>query len=349
MTVNIYDSADSVAEVDKTSAPVPQREYADSAISGHVHGFDYARCLFAVMVVALHTRALGASAKADVVYDHFFSLAVPSFILISLFLFVAKGNVTGRSLAQRVERLLLLFVFWSAAHAIVFHKTEDILRGCESATGLVRTAVKGGNDIFYFFSCLAFVTIVAAAVCRLAPRVLWTLALVATCGLWVMSSLAGGRLSEELANYYNPLNFVPYAFVAPLVVDQVRQGSLKSSAAKTVAVFALLFMTWLIATLLEPHYLHTADGRWPSAYSRPSAVLGAVTVICLFLLISRPAPRIVQRLADCSLGIYCVHIFVKPSAGIAAVPNHFAQFLIVLIVSIAIVAFLRYALARQMI
>lgn len=66
----------------------------------------------------------------------------------------------------------------------------------------------------------------------------------------------------------------------------------------------------------------------------------AVTVICLFLLISRPAPRIVQRLADCSLGIYCVHIFVKPSAGIAAVPNHFAQFLIVLIVSIAIVAFL---------
>ena len=345
--MSVYQSHGCVAE--EETAPMPRPDSADRAISGHVHGFDYARCLLAVLVVALHTRALGLSAKADVVYDHFFSLAVPSFMLISLFLLVAKGEVRGSGLARRVQRLALLFIFWSAAYAVVFHKTGDIVSGCRSATGFVRIAVEGGNPIFYFFSCLAFVTLATAAACRLAPRVLFVLALVSTCGLWFMSAHAGGRLSEELANYYNPLNFLPFAFVAPLVVDQVRKGILKSSATKTAAVFAVLCAAWVTMTLLETHFLRTADGRSPSAYSRPSAVLGAVAVVGLFLLISHPAPRLVRRLADCSLGIYCVHIFVKESARIASIPGRFSQFLIVLSVSIAIVAFLRRALARQMI
>ena len=175
------------------------------------------------------------------------------------------------------------------------------------------------------------------------------LALVSTCGLWFMSALSGGRLSEELANYYNPLNFLPFAFVAPLVVDQVRKGILQSSATKTAAVFAILCAAWVTLTLLEMRFLRTADGRSPSAYSRPSAILGAVTVVGLFLLISLPAPWFLRRLADCSLGIYCVHIFVKESARITSVSGRFSQFLIVLSVSIAIVVFLHRALARQMI
>ena len=109
-------------------APMSRPDSSDRAILSHVHGFDYARCMLAVLVVALHTRALGLSARADVVYDHFFSLAVPSFMLISLFLFVAKGEVPGRGFVPRVQRLVLLFVFWSAAYAVVFHKTDDILR-----------------------------------------------------------------------------------------------------------------------------------------------------------------------------------------------------------------------------
>jgi hypothetical protein len=307
------------------------------------------------MVVALHTRALGvrtspdAAYSPDLIYDHGFSLAVPSFMLVSLFLFVAKGDMRGRSLLRRVQRLVLLFVFWSAVYAIVFHTTDDVLRDSRSITGLVRTTVKGGNPVFYFFSCLAFVTLVTAAVCRLAPRVLWLLAIVSTCALWLMSSLAGGRFSEELANYYNPLNFLPYAFVAPLIVNHVRNGALKSSVSKTAAIFAVLCAAWVTLMMLETRFLICADGRSPSAYSRPSAVLGAVTVVGLFLLISRPAPRLVRGLAECSLGIYCVHIFVKASTRISAVPSLVGQFLIVLVVSIAIVAFLRYALARQMI
>jgi surface polysaccharide O-acyltransferase-like enzyme len=339
----------------------------DGAVSGHIRGFDYARCVLAVLVVVLHTRALGLSSRVDPVYHHVCTLAVPSFMLISLYLFVAKGEVRGRSLARRVQRLLLLFIFWSAAYAVVFQKTDSVLRDCQSVKGLYCTAIEGGNPIFYFFSCLAFVTLVAASVCRLAHRVLCPLAIVSTCGLWFMSSLAGGMLSEELVTYYNPLNFLPYAFVAPLIVAIVRSGVLKSSTAKTAAIFAVLCAAWVAVTLLETSFLHTADGRSPSPYSRPSAVVGALTVVGSFLLISRPAPLLVRRLADCSLGIYCVHYFVKESAAIATVEAqlprlfvmqgagvgeataHFAHFVIVLVVSIAIVAFLRHALARQMI
>jgi surface polysaccharide O-acyltransferase-like enzyme len=339
----------SVLSPQEPAVPPSDTLSTDRDLSSHVHGFDYARCLLAVAVVALHTRAFGLSRSADVIYDHLCSLAVPSFMLISLYLFVAKGDVNGRVLARRLERLVLLFIFWSAAYAFVFHKTDDILRGCRSVTGLVRTLVEGGNPIFYFFTCLAIATLVSAGVCRLPPRVLWVLAILSICGLWFMSASAGGRLSEELANYYNPLNFLPYAFIAPLIVAQVRQGRLKSHAARPAVILAALCAAWAIATLLETSFLHTADRRSPSAYARPSAALGATAVVGLFILISHPAPRPVRWLSDCSLGIYCTHIFVKESARITEIPSHFMQFLVVLAVSIAIVAFLRHALARQMI
>jgi hypothetical protein len=367
MSTNVYNS--SRGANDGGSAVSLRERPGDFGCSlvGHVHGFDYARCILAIVVVALHTRVLGMSKNASFVYDHFFSLAVPCFMLISLFLFAAKGKVNGRNVARRVERLVLLFIFWSVVYAVVFHKSDEIVQACHSMTGLIRTAIEGGNSIFYFFSCLAFVTFVTAFACRLGSPTLWTLAIASTCGLWVMSSLAGHRLSEEFANYYNPLNFIPYAFVAPIIAAQVRDGALRSSAAKKMMMFTSILTIWAALTLLEMRCL-PAIGEWsPSAYSRPSAVFGAVFVVKLFLLISHPAPRVVRWLADCSLGIYCVHIFVKESVRLTAMSAHFsqhfafawsavseiftrtAQFTTVLVLSIVIVAFLRHALARQMI
>ena len=293
-------------------------------------------------------KAFGTSAYARAVYDHVLSLAVPSFFLISLFLFADKGQTGGRRLFRRIERLVLLFVFWSGLHVLIFRDTGPFADALHSITGFVRLAVKGGNAVFYFFSCLALMTLVASMACRLAPRLLWLLAVLSICGLWPMSALAGGNLSEEFANYYNPLNFLPYAFVAPVLASQVKAGSLRMSAVKASVVLGAVFLLFASVTLLEGRFLRTADGRVPAAYSQPSAVLGAVVVVLLALMVRRPAPWFVKRLSDFSLGIYCVHEFVKAAIS-DIVPAPHWQCLAVFGLSIVVVAFLRHALARQMI
>ena len=234
-------------------------------------------------------------------------------------------------------------------YAVVFRVTGPFVHAFDSTTGFVRLAVEGGNPVFYFFSCLALITLVASITCRLAPRVLWPLAVLSTCGLWLMSSLSGGRISEEFANYYNPLNFVPYAFVAPILSSQVKRGMPRGpSTAKVAAVVAAACVLFAAVALLESSFLRTADGRVPAAYSRPSAIIGAVIVVLLALLVRRPAPWWVRRLSDFSLGIYCVHVFVKPPVANFA-QHPLWQCLAVFGLSIVLVAFLRRALARQMI
>ncbi len=309
--------------------------------SARFSGFDYARCLLALAVVALHTQASGASRVAQAIYGHVLALAVPSFFLISLFLFAEKGQTSGRALARRVERLLLLFVFWSAAYAIAFRDSSPFVHAFNSVTNLVRLAVQGGNPVFYFFSCLALMTLAASVACRLPPPAVWALAVLSTSGLWLMTAMAGGRLSDEFAKYYNPLNFLPYAFIGPLLVSLVKRGSLRTPAAKATAL-AALFLVFAIITLLERQFLRMADGREPEPYSHPSTVLGAMLVVLAALMVRRPAPWLVRRLSEYSLGIYCVHVFLKPAISGFAQPPLW-QCLALFALSIPVVAFLRRA------
>ncbi len=75
----------------------------------------------------------------------------------------------------------------------------------------------------------------------------------------------------------------------------------------------------------------------------------AFAVVALSVLVIRPAPFLVRLLSDYSLGIYCVHVFVKSAGFITAVPFPFLRCLAVMGASIALIAFLRHSLARRMI
>ncbi len=233
---------------------------ADGSAARHFHGFDYARCVLALAVVALHTSAFGTSAYARAVYDHVLSLAVPSFFLISLFLFADKGQTGGRPAfsPHRAARAAVRLLVRPARRSYSVIPVRS-LHALHSITGFVRLAVKGGNAVFYFFSCLALMTLVASMACRLAPRLLWLAG-----GVVDMRTVAdvGTRRRKAVGGVRELLQSVEFRCPTRSSRRFWRHKSkgriaAASSAVKASAVLGAVFLLFASVTLLEGRFLRT--------------------------------------------------------------------------------------------
>ena len=254
------------------------------------HGFDYLRCFACIAVVAIHCALFESSdlALSRVINRNVVMLAVPVFLLMSLYLF----NKHGYPLKQRLTRYVWLYLFWVGIYTFAFGGWASIGGAVSHGNvgGLLGYILTGGHSLFYFLVALIFLTFISYAFRELPSWVL-VMALVASVVLIAaLSSGGAGRPSVYLV--FVP--FLPLAFV----------GLLASRGSVGLPWIGLLAVVSLVAALVEWHY------NLDASYSRTSVTGFSSVAFLLALRVRSPAPRPLVTLADCSLGVYCLHVFL---------------------------------------
>lgn len=283
----------------------PDRYYA---------GFDYLRAILSLAVIAIHTNLLTAHGKFsleetginifDIIQFNLFFLAVPVFLLISLFLFYKKNGTLLKD-GRRIYQLVILYVFWTSIW-ILFKDTRP-------RDGIYETLIflmRGGKSIFWFFFSLTFTTALAAVTRKLSPRLTW----IALCiSLFVIALFPILNMADPayqyLVAFWNPLGFIPYVFAARLFVyyENIAKSHRSIQLILLVTFIALCCIEWL--TLIHPNHRLVQFVEMP-IYSRVSVAIGASLLFIAALKIQSSPPRFIQLLSASSLGLYCTHPFL---------------------------------------
>lgn len=301
-------------------------------------GFDYLRAIFSIAIVADHTGLfllatfLGISALTDVLYANFSYVAVPVFFQISLFLFYLKNEKLGLQyfIQKRLSKLVSLYLFWVFVKVLcdLFINNENwvIKVATSSVRGLLEMIVSGGNSPFYFFFSLLFITILAKIFILLSSKFKGLLGktqinyflLFISCILIFSFSIIGLITTNDpsdkqmtflsvfssIAQWnYNPLNFLPYIFTAAIVVQELKEGKLRSITPQFRFKLYILAALFLIFTLLEWYGLKNL-----LQYSRLSLVFSSWLLLYLALLSTRKPAAIITFISNCSLGLYAFHL-----------------------------------------
>lgn len=289
----------------------------------YFHGFDYLRTLFVLCVVAIHTKLFSSytplftkvsySLKDISIFDiiHFNLLfsAVPGFLIISVYLSSNKVYSHKKDYIRKIEGLLYLYLFWVGILVISMGLKPSL-----SIAGITGFIIRGGNSLFYFFFTLIFITIISFFFDKINRYLFYFLFFCSILSLWLYPIL--NIVSEKfkyLVAYWNPLLFLPYAFIGKIFSENIKENQDKDRVSKSTIV--LLLLTFVISAVFEWAYLPNENHKlvlssiMPS-YARLSPAIGAVLLLIFAFKINKPAPVFIKILSDASLGVYCVHIFV---------------------------------------
>jgi len=290
-------------------------------------GFDCLRAVMSLAVVAWHLHLFGVStlfdergffhhtiSLSDVINFHLLLLAVPVFFLISLFLFFDRYKIRGHYFRDRIKKILCLYGFWLGLF-FLFYACRYGFSSLLPADGknLLIKIVSGWSTLYYFFFSLLLMTCLARMVVLVPRPVVWLLCVLSLLSLWTMALLVKmGVVAGYWVAYWNPLNFVPYVFIARLFSDTAGQDLSTFSSLS----FLLLLLGFIVAASFEWQWMICGrnfqynDCAMP-AYTRVSLVLGAFIVFRLSWFIRRRPNRLIRFLADYSLGLYCLHGYVS--------------------------------------
>ncbi len=296
------------------------------------YGIDYLRCFMSLSVIAWHLRLFGETGFfnidefrshtigwVDIIYFHVFFLAVPIFFLISLFMFIDRRIITLKYLSMRIERLAYLYLFWLGAGLLVYlnlnNKPMSELFNAWSSSFHQAALVffSGGFTLYYYFLDLIFLTLFSYVTAVWHCWIQWAMAIVSLMLLWIFPAIVRWfGMWEITVAYWNILNFIPYVFIANLILHYRRR------------LISHLVFKWLTAVLAFT-FIVTACCEWQwfvcignftynnfavPPYMRISVAIGTTLLFVISLRVRNPVPDWVKFLSKNSLGLYCLHQIV---------------------------------------
>ncbi|RCL29147.1 hypothetical protein C6A77_03575 [Pseudomonas sp. AFG_SD02_1510_Pfu_092] len=291
-------------------------------------GLDFCRIVACLMVVLLHI-ASAATARLDDnwmssnLYNSLVRSCVPLFLMLSgaLLLNRAEGAVTFYR--KRFVRILPPLVFWSAFYAL-WRTTMGIGYGSLWQTALAMLQGPVYYHLWYLYTIIGiylFMPYMAKIYQHSGPqekRVFLGLWLIVSCLLptiaQLVPALANLTSTFELFSF---MGFAGYAFLGAYVFEHIRLYG-PGNALLNLGGFLIAGVLTATAT----HYLSVQQGL-PSqvfySYVSPLVVLAA---ICAFRLLLALGGQLVQHskllaeLSGCTLGLYCLHVFMMNRASI---------------------------------
>jgi len=334
------------------------------------YGIDYLRSFMSLVVIAWHLRLLGATGFfhigefetqqfgwADLIYYHVFFLAVPSFYLISLFMFSNRQEISAKYLLNRIERFAYLYLFWLGVGVLVYSKLNDIsvlvlFRSWTSSLHqFAFVFFSGAGTLYYFFVNLILLTLVSYFTVTWNYRLQCVLLGFSLMQMWGFPAVVCWfERCEYMVAYWNFFNFIPYVFISNLIIHYQRR--LSSPVVFKWLIIVLTF-SCAIAAYCEWHWfvcignLKYNDLAVPP-YMRISVAIGTSLLFVLSLRLRRRVPKWVKFLSDNSLGLYCLHqivmIVLQKSEGYETLHRYqIIEFLTVILISIVLSLFLRRA------
>lgn len=244
------------------------------------------------------TLALWAERILQFFYLNISLLAVPSFVLISLYLFIRKLSEDGDYWKKRFLKLFQIYVFWVGIQFMLYLLTggplplplKTIIRsgGPDLSFGLLLPVMP---SIFYYLYVLIFCTVLAFLFFKVPEKIKWIVAVLVIAGSCVYFLLTPsyqiGIDTRSMKNYYL---YAPVAYYLYRYRDQF------------VKYRVFLLVGCVCGIVLE----YTIAGM-TSAYGRLSIFLGALALVSYFISGWRTASRPVVLLSRYSLGIFALH------------------------------------------
>ncbi len=295
-----------------------------------IEGIDYLRAIMSVFVVVWHMDGAGRSlifskeqypdhrfTLSDFLNFHVLLLAVPTFILMSNYLFVLHGT-SWAALKRRLWRLAILVTFWPIALTLYkksVYGLPDLVPG--SPSSLVSFVLTAGHTIYFFFVSLIVCLVVTHFISRLRSPAVWfgsVLSVVLLFSLPLATKLSGW---SWLSACVNPLNFIPYSFAAVLLsryAGYVAHRKALILAAGLFLAVALSVAEWRLDTgsiffASEDPFLRGQDSAIP-AYTRASLLFSTVVVLILAANPAIKAHGAVRFMSRHALALYCIHPFL---------------------------------------
>ena len=318
----------------------------------HFEGIDFLRAILSVFVVTWHMEGGGRSLifskeymnhsfmVSDFINFHVLLLAVPTFIMISNYIYSLKED-NFEYLKKRLRRLFLIFSFWITVQILWESGSHGFIRMIpHSLTSLLIMIFEESGGLF-FLICL-MITLTAThyiAKCRTSFVVAgFILSLICLFAMPVLSKMLA---FYPLCAYWNPSNFIPYPFAAVLLVrlsDHISR--LRTIVFISAAILALLFsfVEWHID--VGEIFFAGAEHAIPS-YARVSVLFSAIALLVIALNHKIKSPNIIKFMSSRSLALYCIHGFFLGYAK-DILSFHFSSSMIVRYVFIVIIVISSY-------
>jgi len=252
-------------------------------------------------------------------------LAVPSFILISLFLLFEKSTQNKSYPLKRISRIAFLYIFWTTIQTTIYYlfiyRNASVSENAQKVpnisieTVLLRGGPKLpliGESVFYFLSILLCLTILAVIYHRmLCSRLFKIIDFEKVSGLLVITALVLFEAEiwyEKPSPYWALKSFLVYIPIAYLLKQHID-------------IFATRYSTLLgmIYCLFSIHDIFLESNGVPlGLYSRISIVAGSVWLFCVLYQMSKVKQgfyifpqQLATFTAKYSLGIFSLHQYAQ--------------------------------------
>ncbi len=274
-------------------------------------GIDMLKAICILLVVLWHCQPIrggmfpgdqgAAVAARQVIHFFYFNislLAVPSFILVSLYLFIGRMSEGGDYWKKRFLKLAQVYAFWVGIQFILY-----LLLGGTLPLPLKTIIRSGGPDlplgsfappapsIFYYLYALIFCTVLTFFFLKLPDKIkllLSVIVIVASCIYFYVCSVQGISIdTRSMKNYYA---YIPAAYC----LYRYKEMILKWKWFYLIA--ALLFMV-----------VELSLGWRTPPYGRLSIFWGVLFLVTFFVSGRTAAYRPVSLLSRYSLGIFALH------------------------------------------
>lgn len=320
-------------------------------------GFDYLRPLFAIFVVAWHSLLFGKSIifsisnryipnVIDIIYVNLLNLAVPVFMLMSLFLYIKNRNEKGEKyFFKSIKNRLITIVFWITFYFII---GRGVLWQGElgAARNIYMLIFSGFGTLFYFMIHLVILTILAEILRRYPSLFILKLMMIISLLIIIISYFLPQVLRVEALRFYSPVNFLPYLFIAFLIYSFIKKNY---SRAKIKLILIILISLGILSALIEwillPNKIYVELGYAIAIpiYGRNSQIIFATFIVLSAYYINKPAPKSVKILSEYSLSIYCLHPLVitfisnlKLFNTCHSILSSFLNFILILLITIGL-------------
>jgi surface polysaccharide O-acyltransferase-like enzyme len=308
----------------------------------YFYGFDYLRILFALFIIAWHIKLLGMDelfspmkgsnfipSLSDIIYCNIFLVAVPLFILVSLFLYIFNHKTKKNYFVKRSKHILFLYVFWTLVTTIGLLVASRI--GLSVALKQVITLheifsveyiLSGGNSVTYFLIEILIMTLIVEVMLQLKQRIkpihfniLTVLLFGVSCILMAVMSTISGLFDSHIAFlflvYYSPLNFLPYPFLALILYDLYNRNSSILNRWQNMLIFLVMVLLIIVEwKTLPSNILLVADYFLLPQNSRLSLVFASVLLFVFFINFNIYGGKTVKMLSETTLGVFLLHNFI---------------------------------------
>lgn len=302
-------------------------------IHSEIAGFTWLKCLLPICVILIHCQDIWNMALSkltddyypswqDILFMNVFALAVPLFLVMSLYLYTAKRKgqqgkgIFWQGLRKRIAYLCAIFFAWRCLYACFGIGALWIAeRGV--ARNLYHWILGGGDTSLYFLEILIALTIaqelmlyVFDRIGQHRARICAYILLLGTCLLMAASYYFPYPANVEALRHFSPIAFLPYPALAWLLYENKNKCRLD-----WILILIGILLAYLEWTILPSRlYLENGYSCAIPSYARLSNVFFTAFVVRMALRLNASGPW-ARIIASLSLPVYCFHqIFITTSA-----------------------------------